>query len=157
MLIHTPAAVLKVIGTQFDVEAGPESTMLYVREGKVQVRRVHDGRTVDVPANHRVVASADSDMSPQLVAPERTWAQTPVWENIATTGDQDSIATQETRDYDGTRNLLLSEEPASLPAQDTGYIIRSGDVFEIRYDWLGGIGGRPRTRSPSGCSRPTTT
>ncbi|MEK6236785.1 MAG: FecR family protein, partial [Planctomycetales bacterium] len=28
MLIHTPSAVLKVIGTQFDVEAGPESTVL---------------------------------------------------------------------------------------------------------------------------------
>jgi len=139
MLIHTPAAVLEVIGTQFEVEAGPESTMLYVREGKVQVRRVGDGRTVDVAANHRVVATADSDMSPHFVAPERTWAETPAWENIAASGHQGSIATQETRDYDGTRNLLLSEELASLPAQDTDYIIRLGDVFEIRYDWLGGI------------------
>jgi len=136
MLIHTPVAVLKVIGTQFDVEAGPKSTVLYVREGKVQARRVHDDRNVEVSANHRVVVTTDSDMAPRLVAPERTWAQTPVWENIATTGDQDSIATQATRDYDGTRNLLLSEAPASLPAQDTGYTIRSGDVFEIRYDWL---------------------
>ena len=136
MLIHTPSAVLKVIGTQFDVEAGPKSTVLYVREGKVQARRVHDDRKVDVSANHRVVVAADSDMVPRFVAPERTWAQTPVWENIATTGDQDSIATKETRDYDGTRNLLLSEDAAKLPAQDTGYTIRSGDVYEIRYDWL---------------------
>ena len=136
MLIHTPVAVLKVIGTQFDVEAGPKSTVLYVREGKVQARRVHDEMNVEVSANHRVVVTTDSDMAPRLVAPERTWAQTPFWENIATTGDQDSIATQATRDCDGTRNLLLSESPASLPAQDTGYIIRSGDVFEIRYDWL---------------------
>ena len=139
MLIHTPAAVLEVIGTQFDVEANPESTMLYVREGKVQVRRVHDGRTVDVPANHRVVATADSDMSPQLVLPERSWDQTPVWRNIASSGDQDSIATQETRDYDGTRNLLLSEESAKLPAQDSDYIIRSGDVFKISYVWMAGM------------------
>jgi ferric-dicitrate binding protein FerR (iron transport regulator) len=144
MLIHTPSAVLKVIGTQFDVEAGPASTMLHVREGKVQIRRVSDGKTVDVPANHRVVAAADSDMLPRLVAPERTWAQTPVWENIATIGDQDSIATQETRDYDGTRNLLLSEEPARLPAQDTEYIIRSGDLFEIRYVWMAGMWWTPQ-------------
>jgi ferric-dicitrate binding protein FerR (iron transport regulator) len=135
MLIHTPSAVVKVIGTQFDVEAGPDSTMLYVREGKVQIRRVSDGKTVDVLADYRVV-TADSSMSPQLVAPERTWDQTPVWKNIALTGDQDSIATQETRDYDGTRNLLLSEKPTSLPAQDTGYTIRSGDFFEISYVWL---------------------
>ncbi len=135
MLIHTPLAVLKVIGTRFDVEAGPESTMLYVREGKVRIRRVSDGKMVDVQADHRVVVTSDSDMLLGFVGPERTWAQTPFWENLSTTGNQDSIATQETRDFDGTRNLLLSEESSSLPAQDTGYTIRSGDLLEIRYVW----------------------
>ena len=135
MLIHTPAAELKVVGTRFDVEAGPASTMLYVREGKVQIRRVSDGKTVDVPADHRVVVTADSDMLLWLVGPDRAWAQTPDWENLSTSGNQDSIATQETRDYDGTRNLILSEEPAALPAQDTGHTIRSGDLLEIRYVW----------------------
>jgi hypothetical protein len=144
MLVHTPLAVLKVIGTQFDVEAGSESTMLYVREGKVQIRRMSDGKAVDVSAGYRVVVAANSDMLPQLVAPERTWAQTPVWNNIAITGDQDSIATQETRDYDGTRNLSLSEEPARLPAQDTGHTIRSGDLFEIRYVWMAGMWWAPQ-------------
>ena len=139
MLIHTPSAVLTVIGTQFEVQAGPESTLLYVSEGKVQIRRVSDGKTVAVSAGHRVVTSADSDMMPQFVAPDRTWAQTPIWENISITGEPNSIATQETRDYDGTRNLRLSEQPASLPAQDTGHTIRKGDSFEIRYVWLGGI------------------
>ncbi len=135
MLIHTPVADLKVIGTQFDVEAGPESTMLYVREGKVRIRRLSDGKTVDVQADHRVVVTSDSDMLLWFVGPERTWAQTPFWENLSTSGNQDSIATQETRDFDGTRNLLLSEESSSLPAQDTGYTIRSGDLLEIRYVW----------------------
>jgi len=135
MLIHTPVADLKVIGTRFDVEAGPESTMLYVREGKVRIRRVSDGKTVDVQADHRVVVTSDSDMLPGFVGPERTWAQTPFWENLSTTGNQDSIATQETRDFDGTRNLLLSEGSSSLPAQDTGCTIRSGDLLEIRYVW----------------------
>ena len=135
MLIHTPVADLKVIGTQFDVEAGPESTMLYVREGKVRIRRVSDGKTVDVQADHRVVVTSDSDMLLGFVGPERTWSQTPFWENLSTTGNQDSIATQETRDFDGTRNLLLSEGSSSLPAQDTGYTIRSGDLLEIRYVW----------------------
>ena len=135
MLIHTPVADLKVIGTQFDVEAGPETTRLYVREGKVRIRRVSDGKTVDVPADHRVVVTSDSDMLLRFVGPERTWAQTPFWENLSTSGNQDSIATQETRDYDGTRNLLLSEESATLPAQDMGHTIRSGDLLEIRYVW----------------------
>ena len=135
MLIHTPSAVLKVIGTQFDVEAGPESTMLYVREGKVQIRRVSDGKTVDVPADHRVVVTADSDMLLRFVGPDRAWAQTPFWENLSASGNQDLIATQETCDYDGTRNLILLEEPAALPAQDTGHTLRSGDLLEIRYVW----------------------
>jgi ferric-dicitrate binding protein FerR (iron transport regulator) len=135
MLIHTPSAVLKVIGTQFDVEAVHDSTMLYVREGKVQIRRVSDGKTVDVPAGHRVVVTADSDMLLRFVGPDRAWAQTPVWENLSASGNQDSIATQETCDYDGTRNLILSEEPAVLSAQDTGHTLRSGDLLEIRYVW----------------------
>ena len=135
MLIHTPVADLKVIGTQFDVEAGPETTRLYVLEGKVRIRRVSDGKTVDVPADHRVVVTTDSDLLLRFVGPERTWVQTPFWENLSTSGNQDSIATQETRDYDGTRNLLLSEESATLPAQDMGHTIRSGDLLEIRYVW----------------------
>tara|TARA_Y100000589_G_scaffold111895_1_gene106320 strand:+ start:1130 stop:2578 length:1449 start_codon:yes stop_codon:yes gene_type:complete len=135
MLIHTPVADLKVIGTRFDVEAGPESTMLYVREGKVRIRRVSNGKTVDVQADHRVVVTSDSDMLPGFVGPERTWAQTPFWENLSTTGNQDSIATQETRDFDGTRNLLLSEGSSSLPAQDTGHTIRSGELLEVHYVW----------------------
>ena len=135
MLIRTPVADLKVIGTQFDVEAGPESTMLYVREGKVRIRRVRDGKTVDVQADHRVVVTSDSDMLLGFVGPERTWSQTPFWENLSTFGNQDSIATQETRDFDGTRNLLLSEESSSLPAQDTGHTIRSGDLLEVHYVW----------------------
>jgi ferric-dicitrate binding protein FerR (iron transport regulator) len=137
MLIHTPVADLRVVGTQFDVEAGPESTILFVREGIVQIRRASDGKTVDVPAEHRVVVTRDSDMLLRVVGPDRGWAQMPVWENMAAIGHQDLIATQETRDYDGTRNLLLSEEAASLPAQDTGHTIRSGDVLAIGYVWRG--------------------
>ena len=144
MLIHTSVAVLKVVGTQFDVEAGLESTMLYVREGIVQMIRVHDGKTVDVPANHRVVTTANSDMLLQFVAPERMWIQTPVWENISSSGDQDSIATQEIHDHDGTRNLLVSEEAARLPAQDTEYTIRSGDLFEFRFVWMAGMWWTPQ-------------
>ncbi len=63
MLIHTPSAVLRVLGTQFDVEAELDSTAIHVSEGRVQVRRLSDGRTVEVPAKHRVVTSSDGDMS----------------------------------------------------------------------------------------------
>ncbi len=65
MLIHTPSALLKVLGTQFDVEATLASTMLNVTEGKVRVRRLSDGREVDVPAKHRVIAEGEGDFAPQ--------------------------------------------------------------------------------------------
>ena len=147
LVIQTPVAELTVVGTQFDVEAGPESTKLYVREGKVQVRRQSDGKTVGVPAGHRVVVSSDSNMRPWLVSPDRSWAQTPFWEDISSIDNNpDSIVTQENHYFDGTRNLLLSEGGARIPAQDTGYIIAGGDTFEVEYVWLGGMwwGGEDR-------------
>ena len=67
MLIHTPCALLKVLGTQFDVEAGLTSTILNVSEGKVRVKRLSDGSEVDVPAKHRVIASDGREMTPQRV------------------------------------------------------------------------------------------
>jgi len=62
MLIYTRSAMLEVLGTQFEVEAGLAATMLNVSKGSVRVKRLSDGRTVDVPAKHRVVAAADREM-----------------------------------------------------------------------------------------------
>ncbi len=38
--------------------------MLNVSEGKVRVKRLSDGSTVDVSAKHRVIAAADREMLP---------------------------------------------------------------------------------------------
>jgi len=62
MLIYTRSAMLEVLGTQFEIEAGLAATMLNVSEGRVRVKRLSDGRTIDVPAKHRVVAAADREM-----------------------------------------------------------------------------------------------
>ncbi len=67
MLIYTRSAMLEVLGTQFDVEAGLSATMLNVSEGKVRIKRLSDGNTVDVPAKHRVIVAADREMLPVLV------------------------------------------------------------------------------------------
>jgi ferric-dicitrate binding protein FerR (iron transport regulator) len=64
MLIYTRAAMLEIVGTQFEVEAGLAATMLNVSEGTVRVKRFSDGSTVDVPAKHRVIAAADRKLSP---------------------------------------------------------------------------------------------
>lgn len=65
MLIHTRSADLEVLGTQFSLAADLASTMLNVAEGRVRVKRLHDGQQVDVPAQHRLVASADLQLVPK--------------------------------------------------------------------------------------------
>ena len=63
MLVHTRSATFEVLGTKFEVEASLASTTLNVSEGQVRAKRLSDGRTVDVPAKHRVTASTDQEMT----------------------------------------------------------------------------------------------
>ena len=63
MLVHTRSALLKVLGTRFEVEVELDSTALHVSEGAVQLKRLSDGRTIDVPARHRIAAASDGRMS----------------------------------------------------------------------------------------------
>ena len=76
MLIHTPTAVLEVLGTRFDVESGAATTRLNVDEGTVRMTRLVDGSTVDVPAEHQVVASlsrAEKLGAVQRLTPTLNW------------------------------------------------------------------------------------
>ncbi|MGZ0171907.1 MAG: FecR domain-containing protein [Planctomycetales bacterium] len=59
MLVHTPSAELKVLGTQFNVDALPEATRLAVNEGRVRLKRLTDGKEIVVPAKHEVTASME--------------------------------------------------------------------------------------------------
>ena len=63
MLIHTRSAILEIVGTSFDIDTDLAATALNVTEGKVRVKRRSDGQLVDVPAQHRVIAAADQDLS----------------------------------------------------------------------------------------------
>ena len=63
MLIHTRSAILQIVGTSFDIDVDLAATALNVTEGKVRVKRRSDGQLVDVPAQHRVIAAADQDLS----------------------------------------------------------------------------------------------
>ncbi len=67
MLAYTRSALLEVLGTQFEVRAELAATMLNVREGKVRIKRLSDGTTVDVGARHRVVAADDRELRPVSV------------------------------------------------------------------------------------------
>ncbi|MFK7767797.1 MAG: FecR domain-containing protein [Mariniblastus sp.] len=67
MLVHTRTATLEVVGTQFNVESELDTTSLNVTEGNVRLKRLVDGRTVDVPANNRVVASGGAELDTQAI------------------------------------------------------------------------------------------
>ncbi|MDB4678911.1 FecR family protein [Rhodopirellula sp.] len=57
MMVFTEAAELRVVGTQFNVNAQGESTKLIVNEGEVLLKRTTDGESVNVVPQHQVVAS----------------------------------------------------------------------------------------------------
>jgi hypothetical protein len=57
LLVLTPHAEARVLGTQFSLSAEPAASRLDVREGKVRLTRRSDGTSVDVPAGHFAVAS----------------------------------------------------------------------------------------------------
>lgn len=63
MLVRTPSAVAEVVGTAFDLTARPDDTVLKVNEGLVKLKRLADGREVDVSANRSAVASLDAGTS----------------------------------------------------------------------------------------------
>ena len=67
MLVHTRTALIKVLGTRFDVHSELSSTVLNVSEGKVRLRRLSDGSEVDVPAEHLVIADDENKLIPELV------------------------------------------------------------------------------------------
>ena len=74
MLIHTRSATLTVLGTRFEVETELASTALNVSEGKVGIRRISDGKSVEVEANHRVTAAPDAEFKPvRLPGPVHAW------------------------------------------------------------------------------------
>ncbi|MDG1873493.1 MAG: FecR family protein [Mariniblastus sp.] len=76
LLVYTEAAELKVLGTQFNVEANTEATNLVVNEGLVRLKRLTDGKQVEVPAHQSVMASLEDQngLSPsQREAPLTVW------------------------------------------------------------------------------------
>lgn len=63
LLVTTPHAVARVIGTVFRLSVDGRSTRLEVRDGKVQLRRTADNRTVDVAAGSFAVAGDSVDLA----------------------------------------------------------------------------------------------
>jgi hypothetical protein len=67
MRVITRTAEAEVLGTKFQVACEQQSTSLRVKEGLVQIRRLADGSTRNVPADHVIVASLEqqTDFEPR--------------------------------------------------------------------------------------------
>ena len=63
MVIVTPQAEARVLGTKFTLAVTTNSTSLEVTEGKVRLTRVSDGKAVKVTAGHYAVAATNSELT----------------------------------------------------------------------------------------------
>ncbi|MEM7600771.1 MAG: FecR family protein [Verrucomicrobiota bacterium] len=61
MRLTTPAAEMVVLGTQFNVAANSFSTQLTVNEGVVRIKRLADGKVLNVTAEHFAIAALEQD------------------------------------------------------------------------------------------------
>ena len=60
MVIRTPAAEAEVLGTKFSISAAAEQSTLSVDTGRVRLRRLADGATVEVASAQSAVATLDA-------------------------------------------------------------------------------------------------
>ncbi|OAI46472.1 hypothetical protein AYO44_11340 [Planctomycetaceae bacterium SCGC AG-212-F19] len=78
LLVRTPTAEVEVVGTDFAMSSDSNETKLNVETGSVKLRRLMDGKTVEVNSRQTVVASlAATQMKPAATkAAPMQWRQT---------------------------------------------------------------------------------
>ena len=116
MLLYTRSAMLEVVGTQFEVQAGLAATMLSVNQGTVRITRLSDDKKVDVHASQRVVAGVGRDMSPTPVPDSLSH-----WKSQLHLGPVGGFG-QWSPGYDG-QGATLRAIPYTLPRGDTIHVV----------------------------------
>lgn len=140
MLIRTPSAVAEVVGTAFDLSARSDDTLLNVNTGLVKLKRLADGREIDVGANRSAVASLQTSSTLDVGStpePLTSWSfdftqQTPPrdWRGVARDGRMTAMPYIAKKHADGSvtthygisiRTAML-EQPARLIATEQSLI-----------------------------------
>jgi ferric-dicitrate binding protein FerR (iron transport regulator) len=70
MIVRTQTAEIEVVGTVFSLSADTQATQLSVETGRVRMRRLADGKSVDVADSQTATATLDSVESLQAHAPQ---------------------------------------------------------------------------------------
>ncbi len=149
LLIRTTTAELTVVGTSFSLAADPRQTALNVETGKVRMRRLADGQSVDVSARHAAVAFLDarSELRPaQSEFPPTSWSQsfsTPPSSNSrgewlaaddALAGRMRAVPYVAARGKDGVPIIHYGVSARVEPHEPGGLVtVEDGAVFRARY------------------------
>ena len=76
MILVTPTAEARILGTRFALSAIGNATRLSVAHGKVLLKRLSDGRSVTVPSGYQAVASTRSELAARPMPPvPDTWSE----------------------------------------------------------------------------------
>ena len=78
MLLMTPSAEARVLGTQFNVSTDKSITRVNVNEGLVEVERLADGSVQKVPEKHQIVAALEGE-TPFEAVPRRDFVE--IWKS----------------------------------------------------------------------------
>jgi len=82
MVLETPQAEARVLGTEFSLLTTTNATLLQVTEGKVGFTRLSDGRGVQVSAGHYAVAASNYVLTAQPLPGKilrEVWLDLPGW------------------------------------------------------------------------------
>jgi len=63
MLVSTPQAEVRVLGTRFILSGGDDITFVETREGRVQVTRKSDGNSIDLAAGDEAAVSQEKELT----------------------------------------------------------------------------------------------
>ena len=69
MRIATLTDNLEILETRLALDAAPGETDLSVKEGRVRLTRLSDGKSVEIPAGRRVVSNAQSELTLEGIPP----------------------------------------------------------------------------------------
>ena len=94
MLVLTRTALFEVMGTRFSVDAGAAAATLTVSKGRVRATRLSDSKSVEVSAQHRVVASQNYDLIPERL-PDSVFNWQSQFEKGKKAGNGDWVPAQE--------------------------------------------------------------
>ena len=110
MVVTTPHAETQVLGTIFVLQVSKDATRVEVREGRVRVRRLPDGPSIEVGAGHFAVAARGAPLAAKPIVKTRSF--------------------QDGADYSGTRDTSISmREPAANFGTREGLLVhRANDT-----------------------------